>query len=554
MLNLKKNNKYQIQNSNTMKIIKLLSFFLFISLISCRSDKDVISIIPKPEFITIKGGNLSVPKKFAVSVSDTSLVPVLNTFADQIKDLAIPHISSQKSFLEITLDDNTGTGEEGYVLSIKRNKISIKAHTAHGVFNGLQSLRQTMLWGNKTEESIKIPCCEIKDSPRFSWRGFMVDESRHFFGKEKIEQLLDIMALHKLNTFHWHLTDEPGWRIEIKKYPDLTRIGGKGNYHDRDASVAFYSQNEIIEIVKYASARFIRIIPEVDMPGHASAANRAYPEYCGGGSPKLPNFTFNPGKEGTYLYLTEILREICGIIPTPFLHVGGDEVHFGNEQWSTNPDVQKLMKRENLNDLKAVESYFNRRMADSVKSLHKTLVGWDEIVDTGLDPANSVVMWWRSDNTDQLVKSFEKKYKVVLCPVAPLYFDYVQDKSHKWGGKSEGAGCSIENVYNFPPDTLPGFKKYENQVLGIQANLWSEVIQNYDRFDFMVYPRICALSEAGWTTAPLKNYEDFAPRLRKMLNYFDQLKINYYNPFDPNKSPEPKGVKKAEVKTVSNKN
>lgn len=516
-------------------------------LFSSKGEEGTVSIIPKPESVKIKTGNLILPRKFDVFVSDPSFITAVNTFSGEIKDLALPNISSGKALVKVILDGDYG--EEGYRLSVNKDQIIIKALTGHGTFNALQTLRQLMLWGEKSEEGIKIPCCEIKDSPRFTWRGFMVDESRHFFGKEKIKQLLDIMALHKLNTFHWHLTDEPGWRVEIKKYPNLTLVGGKGNYHDPEAPAQFYTQNDIDEIVKYASARYITIIPEVDMPGHAGAANRAYPEFCGGGSQKLPNFTFNPGKEGTYGYLTGILREISQIFPSSYLHVGGDEVHFGNEQWSTNPDVQELMKNKNLKDLKEVEFYFNHRMADSVKSLHKTLVGWDEIADTGLDPSNSVVMWWHSDKTSQLLKALRANYKVVLCPVVPLYFDYVQNKSHAWGGKLSGIGCTIENVYNFPPDALPGLKQYKNQVLGIQANLWSEVIQNYDRFDFMTYPRLCALAESAWSAASVKNFGDFAPRLKKMLTYFDQLKINYYNPFDPTKSPEPKGVRKAVKKS-----
>lgn len=534
-----------------MKSAKALLLIFLIALLSCQPDKENISVIPKPESVIMKGGNLNLPKNFLISISDPGLTSVVETFGQQLKESATPAISTSGINVEIIKDSKLDCGEEGYHLTVNNKKIVIKAQNAQGIFYALQTLRQMILFGQQTNNGIKISCCEIKDSPRFSWRGFMVDESRHFFGKEKIEQLLDVMSLHKLNTLHWHLTDEPGWRIEIKKYPNLTLLGGKGNYHDPEAPAAFYTQNDIREIVKYASDRFIQIIPEVDMPGHATAANRAYPEYCGGGSPKYPNFTFNPGKDATYGYLTDVLREISEMIPASYLHTGGDEVYFGNEQWSTNPDVQKLMKKEHLKDLKEVETYFNRRMADSVMSLKKKLAGWDELMDTGLDPANAVVMWWRHDKTDLLVKAFEKNYKVVLCPRIPLYFDFVQDKSHQWGRKTKGAGCSLENVYNFPPDTLPGFKQYNKQVLGIQANLWSEIVQNNDRFDYMVYPRISALSEAAWTLSSKKDYKDFAPRLVNMLTYYDHLKIKYYNPFNPDKSPEPAGVKKAEVKVAS---
>jgi hexosaminidase len=531
--------------------MKFLPLILLVALFSCQSGmkSEEIAVIPKPASVSRGSGYFNMTKGLIVSIKDDSLRQACETFATEVKDLVpVAYGSDNTNNIEVALDNNVPGGDEAYKILVTRNKITISASNRAGVFYGLQTLRQMILFGKQADGTFKVPCVEIKDQPRFAWRGFMVDESRHFFGREKIEQLLDVMALHKLNRFHWHLTDEPGWRIEIKKYPNLTLIGGKGNYHDPDAPAAFYTQEEIKEIVKYAADRFITIIPEVDMPGHATAANRAYPEFSGGGSARYPDFTFNPGKEGTYTYLTNILREITGLIPSPYLSTGGDEVSFGTEHWSVDPDVQKLMKKENLKDLKEVESYFNHRMADSVKSLNRTLAGWDEMVDTKIDPANSVVMWWRHDKTDQLLKALDNNYKVVLSPRIPLYFDFVQDKSHQWGRKSRGAGCTEELVYNFPPDTLPGFKEKGNQILGIQANLWTEVIQNNERFDYMTYPRISALAEAAWTQNSQKDYAGFTVRLKKMLTYFDQLKLYYYNPFDPAKTPEPAGVKRPEVK------
>jgi len=544
-MNPSKFNLYKLIN------MKFLPFLLLVVMFSCQSGKipEKVSVIPKPESISLSRGYFKVTDGLTLSFTDNSLQLVAETFAGEVKGIVNTTLLTDKSGnIELLLDKSLSGKEEAYQLTVTSKKITIQASNANGVFYGLQSLRQMILFGRLSNGIISIPCCVIKDQPRFGWRGFMVDESRHFFGKEKIEQLLDIMALHKLNRFHWHLTDEPGWRIEIKKYPNLTLIGGKGNYHDPEAPAAFYTQDEIKEIVKYATDRFITIIPEVDMPGHATAANRAYPEFSGGGSASYPDFTFNPGKEGTYAYLTNKLREITGLIPSPYLSTGGDEVSFGTEHWSVDPDVQKLMKKEHLKDLKEVESYFNHRMADSVKSLNRTLTGWDEMVDTKIDPANSVVMWWRHDKTDQLLKALDNNYKVVLSPRIPLYFDFVQDKSNQWGRKSRGAGCTVEAVYNFPPDSLPGFKERSNQVLGIQANLWTEIIQNSDRFDYMTYPRISALAEAAWTQPSQKDYTGFMGRLKSMLTYFDQLKIKYYNPFDPGMSPEPAGVKRPEKK------
>jgi hexosaminidase len=278
------------------------------------------------------------------------------------------------------------------------------------------------------------------------------------------------------------------------------------------------------------------------MPGHAAAANRAYPEFSGGGSEAYPEFTFHPAKEGTYGYLTDIIREISELFPASDIHLGGDEVHFGNQQWATDKQVQSLMKKMNLSDLKAVEKYFINRMADSVKSLQRKMLGWDEIVDSEVDRENAIVMWWRHDKPEQLKKAFENKYNVILCPRIPLYFDFVQHESHKWGRRWRGAFADIEKVYAFPPDTLPGFNEFNDQILGIQANVWTETIVDDRRLDFMIYPRISALSEAAWTNAGNKNYEDFLERLKFMLLFYEVNGIYYFNPFEPGLSPEAEGI------------
>ncbi len=386
---------------------------------------------------------------------------------------------------------------------------------------------------------ISLPLLTIEDEPRFGWRGVMLDESRHFFGTEKIKQLLDVMSMHKLNVFHWHLTDDPGWRIEIKKYPNLALIGGQGNDINSDGPVEYYTQDEIREIVKYAADRYIEVIPEIDMPGHARAANRAYPEFSGGGSKSHPEFTFNPGKAETYAYLMDILREITTLFPSKYIHLGGDEVHFGNENWKTDTDVKRLMKQEKLKDLKAVETYFVHRMADSIKALDKIVIGWDEIVDHNLAPENSLVMWWRHDKTDKLKAAVNQNYEVVLCPRIPLYFDFDQDESHQYGRKWRDGYASLELVYDFPPDTLAQFTNNSKLIKGIQANIWTERIHDINRLDYMTYPRLSALSEAAWTNNKNKNFDDFNRRLKPMLSWLDKLNIDYYNPFQPELSPEP---------------
>lgn len=507
-----------------------------------------LNIIPQPYAVKMSGGYLNINKSVTISISNDSIRQVAEVFASELMGYISVQFVKKDCDIELIQDKDFAGGTEAYELIITQKQVTIRAKRLNGLFYGLQSLRQIILFSPRVGETLRIPSCKINDSPRFGWRGFMVDESRHFFGKEKIRQLLDLMALHKLNVFHWHLTDDPGWRIEILKYPKLTLLGGVGNKHDPNAEAKYYSQSEISELIAYAKARYIQIIPEIDMPGHAAAANKAYPKFSGGGSPKYPDFTFNPGKEQTYGYLTDILSEVSRLFPSPFLHLGGDEVHFGNEQWSTNQDVMKLMDREKIADLKGVETYFNLRMADSLKRMGKTLVGWDEIVDTRINPAHSVVMWWRQEKPEQLQKAFEGGYKVVLCPRIPLYFDFDQDESHRWGRKSSKVFVPIEAVYRFPPDTLIGIDQYNKQILGIQANLWTETVHSTNRFDYMAFPRLSALSEAAWSTNSRKDFSDFSQRLKVMLTYLDKLKINYFNPFHPELTPEPPGPKKLEIK------
>ena len=367
----------------------------------------------------------------------------------------------------------------------------------------------------------------------------MLDESRHFFGKEKVKQILDLMAFHKLNIFHWHLTDVPGWRIEIKQYPKLTTVGAIGNHSNPNAPAQFYTQDDVREIVQYAADRFIEIIPEIDMPGHATAANRAYPEFSGGGSERYPDFTFNPAKKETYTYLTNILREVAELFPSEYIHIGGDEVHFGNAHWKIAPEVQQLMKEQHLQDLKAVESYFIQRMADSVKIIGKKTVGWDEIVDHGLSQENSLVMWWRHNLPEKLKTALNENYDVVLCPRIPLYFDFVQDKLHKFGRKWGDAFAPLDLVYTFPPDTLPGFIQHYNQIKGLQGDVWTERIKNNYRLDYMINPRLSAMAEAAWTKEENKDYDDFLNRLKPMILYLEKQRIGFYNPFLPEATPEP---------------
>ncbi|MGL5683350.1 MAG: beta-N-acetylhexosaminidase [Marinifilaceae bacterium] len=430
---------------------------------------------------------------------------------------------------------------EGYKLKITPKEVKISASSKAGIYYGIQSLVQMM------ENQQSLVCCEIADAPRFAWRGYMFDESRHFFGKDKVKEILMLMGRFKLNKFHWHLTDEPAWRVEIKGYPKLTSVGSSGTWSEpNNPKRQFYTQEDIREIIAFAACHHIEVIPEIDMPGHATAANRAYPEYSGGGVPAHPEFTFNPGNEAVYAYLTNILREVAALFPSQYIHIGGDEVAFGSEAWKKDSHVQALMKRENLSTIKDVERYFICRMADSVKTLGKGLMGWDEVLDTKVSAENTTVMWWRHDRNNQLQKALAGGYKTIMCPRRPLYFDFIQHKEHKWGRVWNGF-CPVEDVYHFPQglfETLKISEQTQPNILGMQANLWTERVHTPQRVDYMTWPRLCAMAEAAWTMHENKDYDDFMRRMTNSFTLFDSMGIYYFDPRNPQRHSEPKGCER----------
>jgi len=515
-------------------------------------DTEVLPIIPFPQELSVEAGFFHISSSTRICLSNND--PELRSAAEYIAgliwrssgtELPIDQLSSPEdpgNTISLVLADS-GLGEEGYELVVKRRGILITAKTSQGIFYGLQSVRQLLPPQIESPTRVDglelhVPLVQIKDRPRYGWRGLMLDESRHFFGRAYVKKLLDQMAMLKMNVFHWHLTDAPGWRLEIKKYPKLTSVGGIGNHSDPGAPAAYYTQDDVRDIVAYAAERHIQVLPEIDMPGHASAANRAYPEYSGGGNEKRPDFTFNPGREETYHFLTDVLEETAALFPAPWIHYGGDEVHFANNQWIDMPEVQALMKEHGLNDLKDVEHYFNRRMAGEIQRLGKKTVAWDEVVDAGIDPDDSIIIWWRHDHPEQLTKALDNGYEVVLSPRRPLYFDFVQDDAHKIGRRWDGFN-DLEQVYEYPEIPPDIADEQRRRILGIQASLWTETIQTKARADFMIFPRLTAIAEAAWTDSANKDYERYQKRLRTMLDRYDVLDISFFDPFAPEKTPEP---------------
>lgn len=517
-----------------MKYCFLLCFSVLFSISSRTQTTSNWSVIPQPNVISRTSGTFSLANGLLISYSDTTLSQTKFFFEQRFTALGIDGLGLVSGNIELVRDPDFDLGREGYRLTITPNKITLSAAETPGFFYGLMTLYQQILM----TKSASIPCGTLTDAPRFGYRGFMLDESRHFFGKEKVKQLIDMMALFKLNTFHWHLTDSNGWRIAISSYPELGPVGGIGNASNPEAPAKYYSRADIAEVVEYASERFVEIIPEIDMPGHATGANRAYPEYSGGGSSRYPEFTFNPGDKKTYQYLETILGEVALLFPSNYIHLGGDEVHFGNAQWQELPEVQDLMQQEDLANLKAVEHYFMERMQQVLARKGKALAGWDEIVEADIPNTNTRVYWWRHDKPEQLHKALAKEFNTVLCPRLPLYFDFVQFDRDSIGRRWNGFS-SLEDVYGYP-DNNHKFSAAEYQLIaGIQANLWTEVIVSSERFDYMTYPRILALAESGWTHPEQKNLSRFYESLPAVYAFLTSRGISYFNALHPERTPEP---------------
>ena len=459
-----------------------------------------------------------------------------------------PGMSLQKAILlAITSGANDNPNAESYELSVSADGVKITARKPMGLFYGVQTLRQLLppqVYARETAAGISwtVSAVRIEDTPRFSWRGTHLDCSRHFFPKSFVKEYIDILALHKINVFHWHLTDDQGWRIEIKRYPKLTSVGAwrvdreQYTWDQRKPAEAgevptyggYYTQDDIREIVAYAKSRFITIVPEIEMPGHAMAALAAYPEYsCTGGPFTVRTGGYWPivdifcaGKDSTFEFLQNVLTEVIDLFPGEFIHIGGDEANKTN--WKKCPRCQARIAGEHLKDEEELQSYFIRRIEKFLNSRGRRLIGWDEILQGGLAP-NATVMSWRG--IDGGIAAAKQNHDVVMTPTDYCYFDYLQASS----GEPAGIGglLPLDKVYSYEPVPEVLSASEAKHVLGVQANLWSEYIPNQRHAEYMLLPRLCALSEVAWTSPELKNYESLIARLKKHLVRLDQMGVNY---------------------------
>ena len=499
---------------------------------SCRQICDQTDIIPHPNHVALTTDICTLADLDGISFKG-DLLQEATSLQKALTDKGICLDIKKNADITLEVDDEIDN-PEGYILKVRKNRVCIKGGSPAGVFYGIVTMMQQVGAGS-------LKCGIIEDAPRYPWRGYMVDESRHFMGEQKVRQLLDMMAYYKLNKFHWHLTDSEGWRIEIKGYPKLTEVGGIGCETDPEAAAQYYTQEQIRDIVAYAAARHIEVIPEIDMPGHATAATRAYPEYNGGGSMKYPNFTFNVGKDETYGFLTDVLTEVKALFPSTYIHIGGDEVSFGIEAWSNNKDIKAMMSREGLNTIKEAEGYFINRMVDSVSVIGRNTMVWDDVLGFNLDKEKVTAMWWRHDKTDLLKNGLDRGYDMILCPRRPLYFDFNQCETDIYGRDWDGY-CPLEDVYAFPDSLFikEGITESAN-IKGIQANLWTARTPNAESMDYMTYPRLMALAESAWTQADTKDYESFIRRLEGDFDMMRRMGIYYFDVTCPENTPEPEG-------------
>ena len=423
---------------------------------------------------------------------------------------------------------------EGYRLHIEKEKIMIEARDKAGFFYAVVSLMQLMdpsIWEQSVSDRVKkswsIPSCTIEDHPRFKWRGMMLDASRNFFSTEYVKKFIDRMAQHKLNRFHWHLTDDEGWRIEIKQYPLLTKTGARRGPGTKlpfstypamrgpknKVQSGYYTQDEIREIVVYAKARSIEILPEIDMPGHAKAAIVSYPKLLQDTKDKghyrsvqkVSNNTINPGMESSYIFLENVISEVSGLFPFAYIHLGGDEVPKG--AWKKSPAVHKLMKKEGLKNAKEVQNYFFARLDNILAKKKRKMVAWEEVMQgkTRLRQSD-MIMAWKSQKAG--IKIAKQRRNVIMAPVQYLYFDQQYIRSKKEPGHTWSTPVSTQKTYAFKP----GNSSY---IRGVQACLWSETLLNEKIADYLAWPRILALSEVAWTGQKKRKWKEFQKRASK---------------------------------------
>jgi len=522
------------------------------------------SVVPAPVRLETRPGTFALgpSTRIVILESQVDLLPVASALKDMLRrptgyDFGIDvstelvgEVPVRAGSILLRLEDlEARLGDEGYFLDVTGDGILIRGAAPAGVFYGVQTLRQLLPaaiegeTGAAATPAWTVPCVSVEDKPRFSWRGALLDCSRHFFPKEFVKRWIDILAAHKLNTFHWHLTDDQGWRIEIKRYPKLAEIGAwrvdreDQHWNAREPQQpgeaatygGFYTQDDIREIVAYAAARYVTIVPEIEMPGHAKGALAAYPEFSCTGGP----FTvtpggywpitdiFCPGKEGTFEFLENILAEVVELFPGSFIHIGGDEAN--KTEWQRCPQCQARIKAERLKDENELQSYFVRRIEKVLNAKGRRLIGWDEILEGGLAP-QATVMSWRG--TEGGIAAAKAGHDVVMSPTSHCYIDYYQGNP-AFEPPGIGGYLPLSQVYSLEPvpDVLTGTEAAH--ILGAQVNLWTEYVPDGKHAEYMALPRLAALAEAVWSPKSVRDWARFAAGLKGLLARYEAAGLNF---------------------------
>lgn len=549
---------------NMKKLFQVLTCCFISVQVFAQTDAQKIAIIPEPVSMVIHEGHFTLPKNVVIQSSKhPQLQPVIDLLEERFTTAAgrkVTVVHSQSSDFNIRFilnaEEDTVIGKEGYRLAVTSENIIIRANNPVGVFYGVQTLLQLFpkeIESKELAENVKwtAPAVNIADWPRFGWRGLMFDVSRHFFTKDEVKQYIDAMVRYKYNLLHLHLTDDEGWRIEIKGYPRLTevgawnvkRIGEFGEFIPPTADEprnygGFYTQEDIKELVKYAKDRFVDILPEIDVPGHSLAAIVAYPDLsCTPGAEKyqvrsgeqimdwskgappiaLVDNTLCPANEKVYTFLDEVVKQVAELFPFEYIHMGGDEAPINF--WQKSDAIKALMKKENLKDMHAVQGYFTKRVEKIVNSKGKKFIGWDEILEGGLEPS-AAIMSWRGMKSG--IEAAKKKHEVVMSPTTYAYLDYMQ--SDKVMEPNVYATLRLNETYKFEPLPEDVDPKY---IKGGQANLWTEQVYNIRQAEYMTWPRGFAIAESLWSPKEKKNWNNFFGRVEKHFDRFDASETKF---------------------------
>ncbi len=528
-----------------MKILNFSIILIIVTLFSCsKAEKRYnqgINIVPKPNSIVSSEGKFeitSTTKLFVSSAVDMSKVE--NFLKSRLQDAAGLRLEGinqkpESDYISIEVDKSLNLAKEAYKLTSTAEGITIKASHERGAFYGVVSLVQ--LLPAEIESKVKqdnawsVPFVEINDAPRFPWRGMHLDVCRHFVSVEFIKKQLDVLAMYKINTFHWHLTEDQGWRIEIKKYPKLTEVGSRRVEGNGKEYGGFYTQQQVKEIVAYAAERYIDVVPEIELPGHALAAVVAYPHLtCNEGPFKVRNIwgveadVYCAGKESTFKFLEDVIAEVIPLFPSVYFHIGGDECP--KKRWEKCKLCQKRIKNEGLKNEHQLQSYFIKRIEKVLLAHGKKMIGWDEILEGGLAPS-ATVMSWRGEKGG--IEAANQGHDVVMTPGNWVYLDHYQ------GSKAVepiaiGGYTTLEESYSYDPIPAKIDKDKQHHILGTQGNVWSEYMYTDELFEHRIYPRIIALAEVNWTQKANKDYKDFTKRMVNQYVRLDYHDINYHIP------------------------